>query len=205
MPVLFTFNTPNLKRLASSAPKYGLGPKMYKWVTWPWPRPFQGWLVVSRLGLASYRPNFKFLKCTNWGSLKQLGVTQGHRQCCHLLPFDRTHTTSYSTLIETMLLSYTVFATQPGICQVDNFNHPHLNLAPPQGLTPVDFAEIFGTRKLESLGYHVVLFALPLMSRCEYSFFLMLPIPGQHDLTPSIKPKMHNISQQRQRRIEPRP
>ena len=117
MPVLFTFNTPNLKRLASSAPKYGLGPKMYKWVTWPWPRPFQGWLVVSRLGLASYRPNFKFLKCTNWGSLKQLGVTQGHRQCCHLLPFDRTHTTSYSTLIETMLLSCTVFATQPGICQ----------------------------------------------------------------------------------------
>jgi len=57
------------------------------------------------------------------------------------------------------------------LSKVDNFNHPHLNLVPPQGLTPVDFAEIFGTRKLESLGYHVVLFALPLMSRCEYSFF----------------------------------
>jgi len=37
----------------------------------------------------------------------QLGVTQGHRQCHQ--PFDRTHTTSYSTLTETMRLSCTTF------------------------------------------------------------------------------------------------
>ena len=42
-------------------------------------------------------------KCRKWGSLGQLGGTQGHRR------FDRAHTTSYSTLIETMRLSCTVF------------------------------------------------------------------------------------------------
>ena len=40
-------------------------------------------------------------KCTNWGSLGQLEVTRGHPQC--------HHSTSYSTLIETMHLSSTVF------------------------------------------------------------------------------------------------
>jgi len=33
---------------------------------------------------------------------------------------------------------------------------PHLHLAPPLWVTPFDFAEIFGVRKLESLGYRVV-------------------------------------------------
>ena len=32
-------------------------------------------------------------------------------------PFDRAHTTSYSTLIETMFLSFTVFEIQPVICR----------------------------------------------------------------------------------------
>jgi len=34
-------------------------------------------------------------KCTKWGGLGWLGGTQSHGQ------FDRAHTTSYSTLIET--------------------------------------------------------------------------------------------------------
>ena len=32
-------------------------------------------------------------------------------------PFDRVHTTSYSTLIETMCLSFAVFEIQPDICR----------------------------------------------------------------------------------------
>jgi len=32
-------------------------------------------------------------------------------------PFDRAHTTSYSTLIETMCLSFTVFEIEPVICR----------------------------------------------------------------------------------------
>ena len=40
-------------------------------------------------------------KCRKWGSLGQLSASA-------MSPFDRAHTTSYSTLIETMRLSCTV-------------------------------------------------------------------------------------------------
>jgi len=42
-------------------------------------------------------------KCRKWGGLGCLRGTQGDGQ------IDRVHTTSYSTLIETMCLSFTVF------------------------------------------------------------------------------------------------
>jgi len=45
-------------------------------------------------------------KCRKWGGL---GVFRGHLKSWAMPPFDRTHTTSYSTLIETMCLSFTVF------------------------------------------------------------------------------------------------
>jgi len=51
------------------------------------------------------------------------GVVRGHSRSTAMSPFDRAHTTSYSTLIGRS-----------------------------------NFAEIFGIRKLESLGYRVVLF-----------------------------------------------
>jgi len=68
-----------------------------KCATWPWPRPFYGWLDVSRLGLAATNLQTKFdvsnythyedmrscAKYTNWGSLGRLWVTEGHRQCHH--------------------------------------------------------------------------------------------------------------------------
>ena len=44
-------------------------------------------------------------KCRKWGALGQLG----HSRSWAMPPFDRAHTTSYSTLIETMSLSFTVF------------------------------------------------------------------------------------------------
>jgi len=37
------------------------------------------------------------------------GVARGHSRSTAMSPFDRAHTTSYSTLIETMRLSFTVF------------------------------------------------------------------------------------------------
>jgi len=45
------------------------------------------------------------------------------------------------------------------LSKVVNFNLPHLHLALPFGVIHLRFAEIFGTRKLESLGYRVALFA----------------------------------------------
>jgi len=45
------------------------------------------------------------------------GVVRGHSRSWAMPPFDRAHTTSYSTLIETMCLSFTVFEIQPVICR----------------------------------------------------------------------------------------
>ena len=44
-------------------------------------------------------------KC-KWGSL---GAVRGHSRSSAMSPFDRAHKTFYSTLIETMRLSCTVF------------------------------------------------------------------------------------------------
>ena len=45
------------------------------------------------------------------------------------------------------------------LSKVAIFNLSHLHLVPPLGVTPEEFPKIFGIRKLESLGYRVVLFA----------------------------------------------
>ena len=44
------------------------------------------------------------------------------------------------------------------LLKVADFDPPHLHLEPPHVVTLVEFAEIFGVRQLESLGYRVVLF-----------------------------------------------
>ena len=69
--------------------------------------------------------------------------------------FDRAQTTSYSTLTETM---YRFRDITGYLSKVDDFDQPHLHLAPPYGVTPVEFRGDLGVRKLESLGYRVVLF-----------------------------------------------
>jgi len=63
-----------------------------------------------------------------WGGLGRLGGTQGHRQCHH------AHTTSYSTLIETMRLSFSIYRFRDiagYMSKVADFDPPHLYLAPP--------------------------------------------------------------------------
>ena len=49
--------------------------------------------------------------------MRWFGVVRGHSRSSAMSPFDRAHTTSYSTLIETMRLSCTVFEIQPVIGQ----------------------------------------------------------------------------------------
>ena len=81
---------------------------------------FQGRFVVHRLGLATINLYTKYEvskltyyedmkgdeKCKNWGVL---GGVMGHPRSLETSPFDRAHITSYSTLIETIRLSCTVF------------------------------------------------------------------------------------------------
>jgi len=82
--------------------------------------PLSGIFFIGRVGLAMVSQCTKFevskftrydamdggAKCRKWGSL---GAVRGHSRLSAMSPFDRAHTTSYSTLIETLRLSCTVF------------------------------------------------------------------------------------------------
>ena len=74
----------------------------------------------------TYPPNLQSLPSAVteiWNALKihkmgvVWGVVRGHPRSSEMLPFDRAHTTSYSTLIETMRLSCTVVEIRSGICR----------------------------------------------------------------------------------------
>ena len=136
-----------------------MGCKILKRVTWPWPRPFQGRFFIGRVGLAMVSQCTKFevsrftryetmnggAKCRKWNGL-------GHSRSSAMSPFDRAHTISYSTLIETMRLSCTVFEKQPVIYRkLPILTHPNCIWRARWGWPRSNFAEIFGVRKLESL------------------------------------------------------
>ena len=73
-------------------------------------------------------------KCRKWGWFE---VVRGHSRSWAMPPFDRAHTTFYSTLIETMCLSFTVFEIQPVICRKSPIlMHPTCIWRPPQGGNP---------------------------------------------------------------------
>jgi len=64
-------------------------------------------------------------------NLGGLGV-RSHPRSSETLPFDRAHMTSYSTLIETIRLSCTVFELWcVFLWKVTNFNPPHMHLSTP--------------------------------------------------------------------------
>jgi len=147
-----------------------MGCKILKRVTWLWAHPFRGWLDVSRLGLAIVNLQTKFVvsnythcedmrsgaKCTNWG---RLGELRGHSRSSAMLPFDRAHTTSYSTLIETMYLVLILRYSRLFV-EIRRFwpTPPAFGAHVGGDWLRWNFAEIFGVRKLESLGYREVLF-----------------------------------------------
>jgi len=105
-----------LKSLVLAVAVFYMGCKILKRVTWPWPCPFQGRFFIGRMGLAmiSQRTKFEVSRFTVtklWMAVQNAEneVVWGHSRSSAMLPFDRVHTTSYSTLIETMCLSCTVF------------------------------------------------------------------------------------------------
>jgi len=116
---------------------------------WPWPSPFQGRFFIGMVGLAMINLYAKFeacrcthyeakngsAECRKWGGL-------GWLRSWAMSPFDRVHTTSYSTLIETMQLSCIVFKTQQAIRWIS----PILTY-PPAFATPTG-GDIFSIRKL---------------------------------------------------------
>ena len=77
-----------------------------------------------------------------------------------MLPLHRVHTTSYSSLIETVHLSCTVFEIQRVICRNSpTSTYPTCIWQPCWGWPHSNLKKIFGIRKLE-LGYRAALFAM---------------------------------------------
>ena len=90
-------------------------------------------------------------------------MVRGHSRSTAMSAFDRAHTTSYSTLIETMCLSCTVFEIKPVICR----KSPILTIQPAFGALVggdvefrSNFAEIFGVRKLDSVALNASMTAV---------------------------------------------
>jgi len=129
-----------------------------------------GWLVISRLGLATINQQTKFevsnyshykdMKsgaiCRNWGSLGQLGVTQGHRQCHHSIQRIRLPT-QLNWNCASILYHFSRYSQF--ICRKSPIlTHPTCIWCPSRVDRDwkLNSAKIFGTRKLVSLGYRVV-------------------------------------------------
>ena len=70
-------------------------------------------------------------KCKNWGGLGRLGGTQGHVQCYHSIA--RNFNINYVSIF------YRFRDIAGYLLKVADFDPPHLHLAPPQGVTPVEF------------------------------------------------------------------
>jgi len=85
---------------------------------------------------------------------------RGHPRSSETSLFDRAHMTSYSTLIETMRISCTVFELQRFFRRKWSIlTQPTCICRPRRGWSRSNFAVNFGVRKLESRGYRAALFA----------------------------------------------
>ena len=80
------------------------------------------------------------------------GVVRGHPRSSAMSPFDRAHTISYSSLIETMRLSCTVSEIRQVICRNSpTSTYPTCIWRPRWEWPRSNFEKIFGIRKLEFL------------------------------------------------------
>jgi len=135
-----------------------------------WPCPFHGQFITNRLELAIINLYTKFevsmfihykdikgnAKCRIWSGL---GV-RGDRSSPAVSSLDRAPMTSYSTLVETMHLSCTVFKLWQVSCRkLPILIYPTCIWNLHCGWSPSNFAKTFSIRKLQSLSYHVASFA----------------------------------------------
>jgi len=122
------------------------------------------------------------------------GVFRGHSRSWAMPPFDRAHTTSYSTSIGSMCLSCTVFEIKPVIRRKSPILiHPTCIRRPRRGWPRSNFVEIFGTRKLVSP------WAIVWCCLCDRIFSRFSRTPTcdrqtQTDTCPWLVPRMHSIA-----------
>ena len=112
--------------------------------------------------------DMKCVKNAQNGVVSLVWVVRGHPRSSAMSPFDRAHIISYSSLIETTVCVYLETFSRYGELFVEirqlkfvNFDLRYLHLAPSLALhwPRWNFENIFGIRKLESVGYRAALFA----------------------------------------------
>ena len=157
----------NLKSLAFAIPEIsGGGSKISKMGYVTRITPFSGMMfhqqagtcygqLINQIWSLYLHQLWRYEKRWKMKKLGRFGAVTGHSRSSAMSLFDRTHTHSYSTLIKTMNLSCTIFVIKRVICRKSSiFTHPTCIWHP-----QLNSADIFGVRKLESLGCHVALFA----------------------------------------------
>ena len=94
-------------------------------------------------------------KCTNWGSWGRLWGTQGHGQCHHSIERIRLPIRLQQKPC-VYLVPFSRYSHY--LSKVADFDHRTCIRRPRRGWPRSNFAEMFGIRKLDSLGYREVLF-----------------------------------------------
>jgi len=176
----------NLTAVASVVPELQLEVLNFKIGHVTWPRRYQGWLVIRKLGLVMINLPTKIVhplwRCKRQCKMKKLGwfrVVKGHPRSSAIWPFERAHMTSYFSLIVTMHLSCTILVIASYLLKVANFNLSHLHLAFPVGWLHSNFNDSFGTRSMDSLGYHVELLCVIL----SLAILNTIPVCDRHTCT----------------------
>ena len=104
--------------------------------------------LPTKFGVSTFS-HYGDMKCVKNA---QNGVVRGHPRSSAMSPFDRTRTISHLSLVETMYLPCTVFEIRQVICGNSHFDLTHLHLAPPLGVTPVEFQKDFWHQKTRVTG-----------------------------------------------------
>ena len=129
-------------------------------------------------------------KCRKWGGLGWLGGTQGQRRCHYsieridfLFDFNRNYVSIFYRFRD--IAGY--------LSKVADFDPPHLHLAPPYGVTPVEFCGDLWLQKTRFpvLSCGVVCVILRLAVLIEHQ---LVTEDRQTDTGPWIVPRMHSIA-----------
>jgi len=130
-------------------------------------------------------------KYRKWGGLWWLW---GHSRLSAMSPFDTAHTTSYSTLIETMRLSFTVFELSQLFAESRRFwPTPPAFWCPRRGWPR--WPGRISPRSLASENYSP--WAIVWCCLCDATFSRFSRTPtcdGQTDTGPWLVPRMHSIA-----------
>jgi len=155
-----------------------MGCKILKRVIWPWPRPFQGRFFFGRVGSV------------------MVSQCRGHSGLTAMSPFDREHTTSYSTLIElcVYLLPFSRYSRL--FVESRRFWPTPPAFGALVGVTPVEFRWGLWQQKTRLLGVScgVVCVILCLAVLVEHRLVTDRRTDRRTDTGPWLVPQMHSIA-----------